>query len=123
MPTTCGAYLSAVCSGQVAGTVLQTAAHVKHACNAWGYEVHRLASPSPSPSPSPYTLHPTPYTPTQTEAKSKKDQIIARARTAKASTKVNDMLAGVGSSSSVAAFERMKDKVEQMEAEADVRCS
>jgi len=33
------------------------------------------------------------------------------------------MLAGVGSSSSVAAFERMKDKVEQMEAEADVRCS
>jgi len=55
-----------------------------------------------------------------TEAKSKKDQIIARARTAKASTKVNDMLAGVGSSSSVAAFDRMKDKVEQMEAEADV---
>ena len=29
-------------------------------------------------------------------------------------------VAGVGSSSSVAAFERMKDKVEQMEAEADV---
>jgi phage shock protein A len=55
-----------------------------------------------------------------TEAKSKKDQIIARARTAKASTKVNDMLAGVGTSSSVAAFDRMKDKVEQMEAEADV---
>jgi len=54
------------------------------------------------------------------EAKAKKDQIIARARTAKASTKVNDMLAGVGSSSSVAAFERMRDKVEQMEAEADV---
>merc|ERR1719238_1492752 len=54
------------------------------------------------------------------EAKAKKDQIIARARTAKASTKVNDMLAGVGTSSSVAAFERMKDKVEQMEAEADV---
>ena len=36
------------------------------------------------------------------EAKAKKDQIIARARTAKASTKVNDMLAGVGSSSSAA---------------------
>eukprot|EP00966_Prymnesium_polylepis_P288664 6667581-Prymnesium_polylepis.1 len=34
------------------------------------------------------------------EAKAKKDQIIARARTAKASTKVNDMLAGVGSGSS-----------------------
>lgn len=54
------------------------------------------------------------------EAKAKKDQIIARARTAKAATKVNDMLAGVGSSSSMAAFDRMTDKVEQLEAEADV---
>jgi len=54
------------------------------------------------------------------EAKSKKDQIIARARTAKAATKVNDMLAGVGTSSSTAAFDRMSEKVEQMEAEADV---
>ena len=49
------------------------------------------------------------------EAKAKKDQIVARARTAKAATKVNDMLAGVGSSSSVAAFERMSEKVEQVE--------
>jgi len=55
-----------------------------------------------------------------TEAKAKKDQIIARARTAKAATKVNDMLAGVGDSSSVAAFEKMREKVDQMEAEADV---
>merc|ERR1719502_240862 len=54
------------------------------------------------------------------EAKAKKDQIIARARTAKAATKVNDMLAGVGTSSSVAAFDRMSDKVSQLEAEADV---
>merc|ERR1712185_632508 len=54
------------------------------------------------------------------EAKAKKDQIIARARTAKAATKVNDMLSGVGTSSSMAAFERMSDKVEQLEAEADV---
>merc|ERR1719487_2525294 len=54
------------------------------------------------------------------EAKAKKDQIIARARTAKAATKVNDMLAGVGTSSSTAAFDRMADKVEQLEAEADV---
>lgn len=53
------------------------------------------------------------------EAKAKKDQIIARARTAKAATKVNDMLAGVGTNS-VAAFDRMKDKVEQLEAEAEV---
>merc|ERR1719198_1064996 len=54
------------------------------------------------------------------EAKAKKDQIIARARTAKAATKVNDMLAGVGTSSSMAAFDRMSEKVEQLEAEADV---
>ncbi|KAL1521442.1 hypothetical protein AB1Y20_021106 [Prymnesium parvum] len=54
------------------------------------------------------------------EAKAKKDQIIARARTAKASTKVNDMLAGVGTGSSMAAFERMTEKVQQLEAEADV---
>lgn len=54
------------------------------------------------------------------EAKAKKDQIIARARTAKAATKVNDMLAGVGTSTSTAAFDRMADKVEQLEAEADV---
>ena len=54
------------------------------------------------------------------EAKAKKDQIIARARTAKAATKVNDMLAGVGSTSSMAAFERMSEKVEQLEAQASV---
>ena len=54
------------------------------------------------------------------EAKAKKDQIIARARTAKAATKVNDMLAGVGTSSSMAAFDRMSDKVEQLEAESEV---
>merc|ERR1719487_2177233 len=54
------------------------------------------------------------------EEKAKKDQIIARARTAKAATKVNDMLAGVGQSSSTAAFDRMSEKVEQLEAEADV---
>jgi phage shock protein A len=55
-----------------------------------------------------------------TEAKAKKDQIIARARTAKAATKVNDMLAGVGTGSSTAAFDRMSEKVEQLEATADV---
>jgi len=54
------------------------------------------------------------------EAKAKKDQIIARARTAKTATKVNDMLAGVGTGSSVAAFERMTEKVEQLEAQAAV---
>ena len=54
------------------------------------------------------------------EAKAKKDQIIARARTAKAATKVNDMIAGVGSGNSMAAFDRMTEKVDQLEAEADV---
>jgi len=54
------------------------------------------------------------------EANAKKDQIIARARTAKAATKVNDMLAGVGTSSSTAAFDRMTEKVSKLEAEADV---
>lgn len=54
------------------------------------------------------------------EAKAKKDQMIARARTAKAATKVNDMLAGVGTGSSMAAFDRMSEKVEQLEATADV---
>merc|ERR1719240_1655444 len=54
------------------------------------------------------------------EAKAKKDQIIARARTAKAATKVNDMIAGVGSGNSMAAFDRMSEKVEQLEATADV---
>ena len=54
------------------------------------------------------------------EAKAKKDQIIARARTAKAATKVNDMIAGVGSGNSMAAFDRMSEKVDQLEAEADV---
>jgi len=55
-----------------------------------------------------------------TEAKAKKVQSIARARTAKAATKVNDMLAGVGTGSSTAAFDRMSEKVEQLEATADV---
>ena len=54
------------------------------------------------------------------ESKAKKDQIIARARTAKAATKVNDMIAGVGSGNSMAAFDRMSEKVDQLEAEADV---
>jgi phage shock protein A len=54
------------------------------------------------------------------EAKAKKDSIIARAKTAKAATKVNDMLANVGTTSSTAAFDRMTEKVEQLEATADV---
>jgi len=54
------------------------------------------------------------------KAKANKDQIIARARTAKAATSVNDMLAGIGTGSSVAAYERMTEKVEMLEAKAEV---
>lgn len=54
------------------------------------------------------------------EAKAKKEQYIARARTAKTTQKVNDMLSGVGGSSSMDAFERMKEKVETLESSAEV---
>lgn len=54
------------------------------------------------------------------EAKAKKDQYIARARTAKTSAKVNDMLGNVSTSGSLEAFERMKSKVEELETKADV---
>jgi len=54
------------------------------------------------------------------EAKSKKDQMIARARTAASTAKVNDMLSGVGGSSGMEAFSRMEEKVEALEATAEV---
>jgi len=53
------------------------------------------------------------------EAKAMKDQFIARARTAATATKVNDMLAGVGENS-MSSFDRMKEKVEQLETQAEV---
>jgi len=54
------------------------------------------------------------------EAKSKKEQMIARARTAESTQKVNDMLSGVTGKSSMDAFKRMEDKVEALEASAEV---
>lgn len=54
------------------------------------------------------------------EAKAKKDQYVARARTAKTSAKVNDMLSNVSTSGGLDAFERMKTKVEELEVKADV---
>ena len=55
------------------------------------------------------------------EAKATKDNYIARARTAKSQEKVNDMLSSVSSgSSSMDAFERMKEKVEMLETRAEV---
>jgi phage shock protein A len=54
------------------------------------------------------------------EARAQKDQMIARARTAKTATKVNDMLSSVTGSTSMDAFERMKEKVEMLETQAEV---
>lgn len=55
-----------------------------------------------------------------TEAKAKKDQMIARARTAKTSQKVNDMLSSVTGSTSMDAFDRMNEKVEMLESKAEI---
>lgn len=55
-----------------------------------------------------------------TEAKRQKDTFIARARTAKTASQVNDMLSSITGTSSMEAFERMKAKVENLEAEAEV---
>jgi len=54
------------------------------------------------------------------ESKAKKEQMIARARTAESTQKVNDMLSGVTGSTSMDAFNRMEDKVEALEAAAEV---
>ena len=56
------------------------------------------------------------------EAKRQKDVFIARARTAKTSVEVNDMLNGLSGSgsNSMEAFDRMKLKVESLESQAEV---
>ena len=54
------------------------------------------------------------------EAKSKKEQMVARARTAQSTQKVNDMLGGITGKSSMDAFKRMEEKVEALEAAAEV---
>ncbi|KAI5055589.1 hypothetical protein GOP47_0029110 [Adiantum capillus-veneris] len=53
------------------------------------------------------------------EAKSKKDTLKARAQSAKTSQKVNEMLGTIKTSSALAAFEKMEEKVNALEAEAD----
>eukprot|EP00595_Chromulina_sp_UTEXLB2642_P003104 CAMPEP_0196764446 /NCGR_PEP_ID=MMETSP1095-20130614/6155_1 /TAXON_ID=96789 ORGANISM="Chromulina nebulosa, Strain UTEXLB2642" /NCGR_SAMPLE_ID=MMETSP1095 /ASSEMBLY_ACC=CAM_ASM_000446 /LENGTH=220 /DNA_ID=CAMNT_0042120069 /DNA_START=1066 /DNA_END=1728 /DNA_ORIENTATION=+ len=56
-----------------------------------------------------------------TESKRQKDLFIARARTAKTTVEVTDMLSSLNSgSNSMSAFERMKEKVESLEAQAEV---
>lgn len=54
------------------------------------------------------------------ESKSKKEQMVARARTAQSTQKVNDMLGGVTGKTSMDAFTRMEEKVEALEAAAEV---
>jgi phage shock protein A len=54
------------------------------------------------------------------ESKAKKEQMVARARTAQSTQKVNDMLGGLTGNTSMDAFKRMEDKVEALEAAAEV---
>jgi len=54
------------------------------------------------------------------ESKAKKEQMVARARTAQSTQKVNDMLGGVTGKTSMDAFTRMEEKVEALEAAAEV---
>lgn len=54
------------------------------------------------------------------EAKRDKDAMVTRAKTAKTSVQVNDLLSNLDTSSSMEAFERMKAKVENLEAKAEV---
>merc|ERR1712039_950328 len=54
------------------------------------------------------------------EAKDEKEQLIARARTAKTTARVNEMLSDVGTTSGAGAFDRMKEKVEMLETRAEV---
>lgn len=53
-------------------------------------------------------------------ARAKKEQMVARARTAQSTQKVNDMLSGVTGKTSMDAFKRMEEKVEALEAAAEV---
>jgi phage shock protein A len=54
------------------------------------------------------------------ESKSKKDQMVARARTAQSTQKINDMIGGMTGKTSMDAFKRMEEKVEALEAAAEV---
>lgn len=53
------------------------------------------------------------------EMKTKKDMYIARARSAQASEKLNEMLAQANPTGSLAAFERMEEKVMELEARSE----
>ncbi|MGL4622317.1 MAG: PspA/IM30 family protein, partial [Chroococcidiopsis sp.] len=53
------------------------------------------------------------------EARTKKDMYIARARSAQATQRLNEVLGGVNTTSSLGAFERMEEKVLQLEAQSE----
>ncbi|ARV61648.1 phage shock protein A [Nostocales cyanobacterium HT-58-2] len=53
------------------------------------------------------------------EARTKKDMYIARARSAEASYKLREMLGGTASVDNIKAFERMEEKVLQLEAQTE----
>jgi phage shock protein A len=54
------------------------------------------------------------------EAKAKKDQFVARARTAQSTQQINDMLTGMTGKTSMDAFKRMEEKVEALESAAEI---
>lgn len=54
------------------------------------------------------------------EVRGKRDEFESRARTAKASLKVDDVLGDVGPSSALGRFERMRAEVEELEVKAEV---
>jgi phage shock protein A len=54
------------------------------------------------------------------EVKTKKDMYIARARSAEASYRLQEMLTGSSATSSMSALERMEEKVLQIEAQSEV---
>lgn len=53
------------------------------------------------------------------DAKAKKDMYIARARTAKASEKLNQVMGNMNTDSALSAFEKMEEKVLQLEARSE----
>jgi len=53
------------------------------------------------------------------DARTKKDMYIARARSAKASEKLNEMMGRIGTGNALSAFEQMEEKVLQMEARSE----
>ncbi|NET31896.1 MAG: PspA/IM30 family protein [Cyanothece sp. SIO1E1] len=53
------------------------------------------------------------------EAKTRKDMFIARARSAQASKQINEMMDRFGNNTALSAFERMEDKVNQLEAQSE----